>query len=371
MGKYLFKGVEATQHGRKIIVGAIPAKTLAELYEKKLLKIDIYSPSNPEGYQRALSETRSRKFGRFISDPKQGISPTSILIYSRSSNGNIKKVGENLYEISDLGENKVQLYITDGQHRTDGIYQAFKEGWLSENVEYEVPITILFWDPDRSPKDQRLEEAMQFYIINTQQKRMRTDLAHQYLFRKYEGEKGPIGDSTKLPYGIKKKDYVPYAIYVAKRLREDSDSPWKDLILPPNAKGDKPITEGSFTDSLSPILDYSIQADLSIGEVISLLKNFWEAVFNLCPDAKKNYDKYVLMKTSGVFSLHIFLPILLIRKPNLGKNPSVKQFEQVLQSIGDCFTDNFWESKSGEAATFGVGKKSFQELATHIVEEIQ
>jgi DGQHR domain-containing protein len=367
----MFKGIEAKQHGRRIIVGAISARTLAELYEKKLLKIDMYSPSNPDGYQRTLSKTRSRKFGKFIADTSKGISPTSILIYSRDLNSGIKKVGENIYEISDSETDKVQLYITDGQHRTDGIFEAFKEGWLNEDSEYEIPITILFWDPSKSPKDQRLEEAMQFYIINTQQKRMRTDLAHQYIYRKYEIEKGPIGDSTMLPYGIKKKDYVPYAIYIAKRLREDSDSPWNDLILPPNASGDKPITEGSFTDSLSPILDYSIQANLSMGEIISLLKNFWKAVFNLCPNAKKNYNKYVLMKTSGVYALHIFLPILLIRKPNLGKNPTSQQFEQVLQRIGDCFTDNFWESKSGEAASFGTGKKSFQELATHIIGEIQ
>jgi hypothetical protein len=216
-----------------------------------------------------------------------------------------------------------------------------------------------------------LEEAMQFYVINTQQKRMRTDLAHQYIFRQHEAERGPIGDSTKLPYGIRKRDYVPYAMYIARRLREDPDSPWRDLILPPNASGDAPVTEGSFTDSLSPVLDYAIQADLSMGEVISLLKNFWKAVFNLCPDAKKNYNNYVLMKTSGVYSLHIFLPTLLIRKSNLGVNPSVQQLEQVLQTIGDCFTDNFWESKNGEAAAFGTGKKSFQELAMHIVGEIQ
>jgi len=367
--KYTFKGVEAKQYGRRIIVGAIQAKILAELYEKGLLKVDVYSPANPEGYQRALSKTRSRKFGRFVGSG--GISPTSILIYSRDPESGIRKIGEGLYEIQNLNPSKVQLYITDGQHRTDGIFEAFKEGWLNENIDYEIPIVILFWDQTRSPKDQRLEEAMQFYIINTQQKRMRTDLAHQYIFKQYEAEKGPIGDSTKLPYGIKKKDYVPYAIYITRRLREDSDSPWKDLILSPNEKRDAPITEGSFSDSLSPILDYSIQASLTMGEIISLLKNFWRAVFDLCPDARKNYDKYVLMKTSGVYSLHIFLPTLLIRKPNLGTQPSVDQFKQVLQRVGDCFTDNFWESKNGEAASFGTGKKSFQELATHIVEEIQ
>ena len=368
-GKYVFKGVEAKQHGRRMIVGAIKASDLAELYEKGALKIDMYSPQNPDGYQRALSKTRSRKFGRFIGKEK-GISPTAILIYVRDAYGGIQNIGEGRYEITVSQPEEMALFITDGQHRTDGIYEALKEGWLDQNSEYEVPVTIVFWDPDKSPRDQRLEEALLFYIINTTQKRMRTDLAHQYIYKAHEKDKGPIGETTKLPFGIKKKDYIPYEIFIARRLREDSTSPWYNMILPPNSRGDAPISEGSFTDSLKPILDYAMQANLSMGEIISLLKNFWTAVFDLCPQAKKNYDGYVLMKTAGVYSLHIFLPVLLIRKPNLGTNPTVKQFKDVLINIGNCFTDDFWKSDGGEAASYGTSKKSFQELANHIIDEI-
>ena len=366
---YRFKGVEAKQHGRRVLVGVIPARDLAEMYEKKILKVDVYSPSNPDGYQRSLSQTRARKFGRFIKDMKEGISPTSVLIYSRSADGGIREIEPGLYEITD-SPTQSQLYITDGQHRTFGISEAFREGWLREDSNYDVPVTMLFWDSEHSPADQRLEEAGQFHTINTQQKRMRTDLAHQYLFKRREAGQGPIGGNTQLPLTLKKKDYVPYEIFVARRLRTDMDSPWKDLILPPNAVGDAPITEGSLTDSLRPIMDYCSEADLTMEEAVELLKNFWCAVFSLCPDAKANPTNYVLMKTAGVYSLHIVLPILMARKRNLGNVASKDQFEQVLRSVGDCFTDNFWDSANGEAASLGTSKKSFQELAEHIVSEI-
>ncbi|MEM3526357.1 MAG: DGQHR domain-containing protein [Candidatus Jordarchaeaceae archaeon] len=365
----IIRGVEGVQHGRRILVGVISAKDLAALYESGVLKVDVFSVSNPDGYQRSLSKTRSRKFGKFIQDTEKGISPTSILIYSRDAIGGIEKIEPNVYQIPLSETSEPKLFICDGQHRTDGILEAFKEGWINADTNYDVPVTILFWDPTRSPRDQRLEEAMQFYTINTQQKRMRTDLAHQYIFKKHEAERGPIGPSTRLTR-MRKKDYVPYTIYIANKLRTEQDSPWKDLILPPNAAGTAPISEGSFTDSLTPVIDYAITANLTMENIISLLKSFWRAVFDLCKNAYTTPQDYVLMKTPGVYSLHIFLPVLLVRKPNLGENPTYSQFKQVLTTIGDCFTDNFWESKSGEAASFGTGKKAFQELADHIIGEI-
>jgi hypothetical protein len=181
---------------------------------------------------------------------------------------------------------------------------------------------------------------------------------------------GPIGDNTRLGLRPRKKDYIPYEIFIATKLWTEQDSPWKDYILPPNATGKAPITEGSFTDSLGPMMDYASKANLTMRELITLLKNFWSAVFKLCPESKAKSDNYVLMKTSGVYSLHIFLPILLMRRPNLKSVALANQFEQVLQTIDDCFTDGFWESTNGEAASFGTGRKSSQDLAEYIVSEI-
>jgi|GEM_PF-866454 len=381
---FSFRGIELTQHGRRVLTGVINAKDLAELYERGNVAVDMYSAVNPDGYQRELSRSRARKFGRFVSE---GLSPSSILLYSRSENNGIEKISEGNYKIR-VSKGEPVLYLVDGQHRVHGFSEAIKEGWLNGNNDYQVNMSILFWDKERSPGsgDQRYEEALHFYTLNTTQKKMRSDLAHKYIYRKRRKEEGPIGASTYLPRGLKKKDYIPFAIYVTDRLRTDEDSLWKDMILPPNSKGNVPITEGAFTDSLGPIMDQARHAHLNMGEITILLKNFWNAVFSLCPYAREEkeeqFDKYALMKTSGVNALHIFLPDLLGRKPDLGKVPDSKQFEVVLGGM-ECFkNDQYWKLKinleegeeegaPGEAAAFGIGKKSFQMLAEAILEDLE
>jgi DGQHR domain-containing protein len=364
-----FKAVEGTQHERKILVGLIRAQDLARLYEKKILGIDTYGPDNPEGYQRSLSKTRSRKFGRFIQNPQNGVSPTTVLIFARDPKANIRQLAPNLYGIEASSAKKSLLFVTDGMHRTDGFAEAVKEGWLPPDVNYEVPITILFWDPNRSPSDARLEEATQFYTINQTQKRMRTDLAHRYIFRLHEREHGALDDSTTLSR-MKKRDYIPYAIYITDRLRSDADSPWKNAISYPNVSGTAPTSEQSFKDSMAPIIDYAIQANLKVGEIITLLKNYWDAIFTLCPKARSSPGKHVLMKTAGVYSLHIVLPTLLVRGANLNRIPTSAEFKEVLKTLENFFTDAFWDSDTGEAATFGTGRKAFQELADEIIASI-
>ena len=369
MANPIIRGVEATQHGRRILVGVISANELALLYESKRLKVDEYSTVNPDGYQRTLSKTRSRRFGRFISNREKGISPTTVLIYCRDTVGGIQRIAPGQFEVSLSEEDETSLYICDGQHRTDGIAEALKEGWITDQDDFDVPLTILFWDPDRSPRDLRLEEAMQFFTINTQQKRMRTDLAHEYIFKQHEMDEGPIGMGTRLTR-MKKRDYIPYKMFIVKKLRTEQNSPWRNLILSPNEKGELPIKMGSFTDSLTPVIDYAVMANLTTGEVISIVENFWNAVFELCSDAYNNHKEYVLMKTPGVYALHLFLPVLMIRKSNLNVQSTPNEFEKVLQSVGDCFTNQFWRSKDGEAATFGTGGKAFNQLADHIANEL-
>ena len=265
-------------------------------------------------------------------------------------------------------EEKPLLWLADGQHRSDGISEAFKESWLTTDEAYDIPVTILFWDSEDGLPDPRLEEATQFYTINQEQKRMRTDLAHQYIFNQYQADKGPIGDGTTIPK-VRKREYVPYEIYVSRRLNKDTDSPWKGLISTPNTSGGI-VSEGAFTDSLLPVMDYAATAGLNIGETIKLLKNFWTSVLSLSPNSKAEPESAVLQKTAGVSSLHIVLPTLLIRKPNLGKQPSTSQLHSVLQTIGDKFTDQYWDARHGEASTFGTGRKSSQELAKAIIDEI-
>ena len=358
----IIKGVVGTQHGRKIITGFVSARDLARLYEERKLKIDEYSISNPDGYQREHSITRARKFANFIANKENGISPTNILIYLRQNYEPVINGGN--ISIPD----EAPLFIVDGQHRTVGISEAYKLGILDENEDFDVPISLLIWNPEKSPDDQKLEEAMQFYTINTQLKRPRTDLAHQYIYRVQQVKNGPIGPNTKLPMDLKKKDYVPFEIYIAEQLYKSG--PWKNLIIPPNGHEEAPISQGSFTDSLGPVLEFAQNAGLTMGDVIELINNYWSAITELCPESHEDWDNSLLMKTSGVFSLHLFLPLLLTRKRNLGNLPTKQQLQEILSNLSEHFSDSFWNAQNGEASKFGGGKKAFTEIYRDIIEEL-
>src|SRR5271157_1102311 len=236
--------VEAHQHGRRLLVGKMTAKELAKLFEKKVVEVDVFSSSNSNGYQRSLQRTRSRRFGRFVGDKEKGIAPTGILLYVREPERFPEASKPGVFQIplddSDYGP---LLWLCDGQHRTDGLAEAFKEGWLEPDSDYEIPVSVLFWDKEKSPSDPRLEEASQFYTINQEQKRMRTDLAHQYIFRQYQQMGGPIGDSTIIQK-MRKRDYVPFEIHISRALRDDPSSQWRGLISMPNTPGGA-VSEGS------------------------------------------------------------------------------------------------------------------------------
>lgn len=356
----IIRGSIGMQHGRKIVSGFVSAKKLAEMYERGFLKIDEYSLENPNGYQREHSLTRARKFARFAART-DGISPENILIYSRDAFDPVEKEGK--IELPD----SLSMYIVDGQHRTVGFSEAFKMS-LMEDDDYDALVSILFWNPEMSTNDQRLEEAMQFFTINTQQKRPRTDLAHQYIYQQTQSKNGPIGVDTRLPMNVKKKDYVPFEIYVAEQLYKDGS--WKKRITPPNGHENAPISQGSFTDSLTPVMDYSQNAGLKLGETIQLLNNYWGAIFELCSDAYENWDNYLLMKTPGIYSLHIFLPTLIARRRNLAAVATKQQFKEVLKQLPEHFSDSFWNSSTGEASKFGGGKKAFTEISQDIVDEL-
>lgn len=366
----VLSGVEAIQHGRRIIVGKIAVKDLALLYERRVVRVDEFSAANPDGYQRSLMKTRSRRFGRFIADINNGISPTSLLLYVRDQTIFPEDSGNGTYLLpTELPNSREALmYIADGQHRTDGFAEAIREGWLTPRDEFDVPVTILFWDPAISPQNPRLEEAGQFYTINQEQRRMRTDLAHQYIFRQRQIQGGPIGDNTPLRR-MKKKEYIPYEVYIARRLQNDTDSPFRGLISIPNTSTGF-VSEGTFTDSLVPVMSHAVTAGLTVGQTILLLKSYWKAIFALCPDSVAQPEESMLLKTVGVYTLHIVLPTLLIRRPNLGNQPQAQQVQQVLETIGNCFTNEFWGASTGEAAGFGGGYKAFRELADRILEEL-
>jgi len=371
--------VRATQHGRTIYVGALSAHDLAVLYGTETAKVDIWDPSHEIGYQRALSPTRARRFGRYVSEGS--VSPTGVVMYQRNPDNGIEYRDSVLnVPLPADGEKAAEplLYIVDGQHRTFGISEAFREGWIDDSEEVEIPVTIMVNRPE-SAADPLLEEATQFLIINTEQKRVRTDLAHQIILRQTASTHGKIKDSSRIPSGLTRDDQVPYATSIANRLSERSGSPWHDKIVRPNVQRNTTglPSQGQFEDSLldnylglGSVVSWAAGSGLTVGEATEVLANYWTAVFELCPGPVGDPDSYVLTKTAGTHAVNGVLAAIFSARRNLPKVPSVVEFREILESMGNVFTDDFWLASTGEAASYGTGKKSFKELAKVIFDAL-
>ena len=68
------------QEGSDGLTLYIAAMTLAQL--RNHAKVDMWSPSNSEGYQRPLVDRRLRELARYVQE-EEGILPTSVLVGTR------------------------------------------------------------------------------------------------------------------------------------------------------------------------------------------------------------------------------------------------------------------------------------------------
>lgn len=362
--------IKVNQHGRTMYVCSIPAVHLADLYAKKIISVDEWSPSHPEGYQRAPVITRARQFTRYIANG--GISPTSILLYLRDpTNGVMYKDGQLTIPVPDHTENPL-LYLVDGQHRTLGFKEGFVQGTLDPEINFDVPISVLV----KGEENPFIEEATQFVTINTTQKRIRTDLASQKLLMIRSADKNEITKNTTLTFETK-KGYGPYATAITNMLAEDEDSPLYGNITRPNsprATSGLP-SQGQFEDSLldsyvsDSVIGYFTASGYTVGEVVSVLKNYWSAIFAKMPHILDEPEKYYVTKTLGIHSLNGLLPSLFILgKTHSKRVPSVEDFKKALKS--ETFEESFWSVGSEGAGSYGGGKGAFKNLTIDLHKQL-
>ena len=203
------------QHGETLYVTVLNAKWLVESFKAGRIRVDVWSPQNPNGYQRAHSKSRAKEFAKFISAGE--ISPPSILLSIRGEDAKKVKYESGVLEIPD----NITIYIVDGQHRIWGFRYASEELGMDLS-NYNVAAVIIM--PESS-----YEEAKQFVIINKTQKGVRTDLAERFLARviEKEGVKAleKIGRGA-YPKFFKGLEWKSKAIKIVEKLNRDPNSVW-------------------------------------------------------------------------------------------------------------------------------------------------
>ena len=250
------------------------------------------------------------------------------------------------------------LSMIDGGTRLLGIRNALNEGSIDKSVAFDVRIF----------KNLSLaEEVAMFLLINDKQKKVRTDLSLRVVQRLLDENVIGAADKKILESVVPDTDVWKYeASRVAAELNEGEDSPWKGLIKMPGDRGSKPIKLQAMFSSLKHLLTDEIRADLDQRETrgelrtrqgqadrteytVQVLKNFWNAVAEVCPEAHDEPITNVLWGSIGASACHIALAKVALtilvneERPDLTKDRMVSMIHE--SNVAEYA---FWFSKSGK-----------------------
>lgn len=317
------------------------------------------------GYQRAPSTARLRDMASFIEED-DSVLPLGGLLNARSGNG--AGYGEVLDFRADAGEesviqsgwltipaSKTPLYIVDMQHRLLGLKLAIEADGRDDLRDFPVVITIA----DGLPK---LEEVKQFEVINTNQKKVRTDLARRLMSIQVKDPSGRIAIDRK------GRLWEARGPVVADWLNRHGKI-WKNRILPPNkTKSDMPraiVRETSFVTSLKPILQTPLFQRMSEEQVATVIDRYWEALADTFALAFSSPEDYVIQKTPGIFSLHALAPeVIEIVRTSTGELNRANM-AKVIDGWIDLGPEFWARDNEGGAARYG-SMKGFSRLAAEL-----
>jgi DGQHR domain-containing protein len=333
-----------------------------------MTKVDAWDPKNPmSGYQRVPSESRKREIGSYAMKP-DSIMPVGGLLNARdtaeSDGGNYgsKLKFEEEYKDGDIStgiltipDKALPLYIVDMQHRIGGYEWAIDQDGGERLEKFPLVATI-------ADGLSKMEEVDQFDIINTTQRKVRTDLA-----RRLKSIQVTDVDHM-LALDKRGKLWEAKGPVIAEKLNT-AKGPWSGKILPPNkSKVDQPtmvVRETSFVTSLKPILQtpYFIrQAEEAAAELIN---RYWTAIQKVWPEAFDNPDSYVIQKSPGVFSLHELAPEVFEMVRDQG-DITVNNIYKIVKSMSEIGGSEYWEVTNSDGAAGYGNMKGFRFLASDL-----
>jgi DGQHR domain-containing protein len=357
----LTRVIRIEQNSRVFYLAAVPAAHLLQV-----ARVDVWhSGEDDPGYQRAPSQPRKNQIAAYLSRG-DAVMPTGGLLNARPEGDGLRSEGPVLRFTPDQGENgdivagwlelpneENPLWIVDMQHRLGGLETAIARG--EDLADFPIVVTIA----DGLTK---LEEIEQFEIINTTQKKVRTDLARRLLeIRAQDKDQRKVLEQQGKLWQAKGP---AIADWLSAKSRV-----WRGRIIEPNAtKKTRPegvIRETSFVTSLKPVLNTPLLSRADVDQVAELLSQFWEVLAEMWPDAFAHPEEHVVQKTPGIFSLHLIAPDVfeLARQKGALDQATMAIVLKPLEEL----ESEYWHKTEGTAAQFG-GMKGFAILAGELRE---
>jgi len=325
-------------------------------------RVDVWSPANPDGYQRLVSVRRTGELAWYLMEG-EAVFPTSVLLSVRRD---VTFREETEVDGQTLGVLQIPdgepLWVIDGQHRVEGIRGAMERG-QRDLEDYQVPV-VIFVNPEK------INEVRWFYLVNSRAKRVPTDIADRVLQRTLH-EVGKAGlkaaESSQTKRG-EKAVLQAKATDVVDYLRERCPV-WKGRIEVPGEPKPSPYAVRQHT-VVASLLE-GVFKDPTLGRfetdsVAQLLDDYWCAIGRVYQEAVANPSQYSIQKTPGLYSLHMIFPDVFERCREV-RDYSREKMEEILNHLAAEGVDSsFWHREDGNPLTFGTGMKSLRKLGDHL-----
>jgi DGQHR domain-containing protein len=314
---------------------------------KERFKVDYYVREDKEdrGYQRKAAPKDIAKIKDYVlKQTDSPLFPTGMLLNCR----NKIDFDEKTDGIGTLHINEI-LYVIDGQHR----FEAWSEMMTSPELEkqwgdFEFPVVIL------SNFDE-VKEVEQFFVVNTRQKKVKTDLAQRNLLTLAKDK------DTRGLVPVSKKWELTATKMVDILNEEMAGSIWENKIILPSddveIKRIKSISQNSFITSLKSFFVGRYPLFISEGRPLTeewaeFIDGYWKVVEKVYPEAVRDINDYSMMKSVGVFTLHKVLNLIIKKFEGSGSMTSgrnrekiYKEAEQILgRAARNKFPLEFWRT---------------------------
>ena len=333
---------QALRSGVPLVVGSIGVSDLLGRY-----KVPYRDSLRKEGYQRKPQESRISRFATALTKNRVDV-PTSILMNIRGEKaGQLLRIENGQLFLEIAKEDRTHFYVVDGQHRVEAFRKVVAddfERWKDERVQFVLMIGA-----------SEQEEMDQFYVVNTEAKSVRTDLAQDLLKQRAEA------DSRVLDEAIERgQDWRIEAQAIVEILNQTSNF-WSGRIRLANAeKGATLIPSASFVTSLrSPLVKSPFFSALNREDKIRVLDAYWKGVRTVLREPfDEDPDDYTLQKGIGVTALHeVLLNVLEILR---SKGESVFDADAYARVVDSALIDLEGENTKGEpvrGSDFWLGQK--------------
>lgn len=350
--------IRIRQQGKRIYIGKMTGKEILDRCVTTEWDPDLGWDLTRQGYQRAPNEKHYVRIANFIREEGDPLLPTSALLAAREDDYGLLKFVACDNVSSDLGKLVIprarQLFIVDYQHRWRGIKYAVENLHCTDLLNFQIPVIIM---ADVS----HYEEIRQFYLINSKQKRVDTDLGLALL----QTMATQANERELMNFVGPGKRYRIRGTRLVFNMAGKTQGPWAGKIMDPNmtTTGNQVVSVKSFVDSLRPLLARTSPVhSRTDDELIQIILDYWTGIEQIMPRAFVSPKDYSIQATVGVFVMHRVAAKKILHQSDLSSNAVTRTLRQASSKY---LNTSFWKV-GGEAKNYSSGSGQ-KELAEKIM----